>query len=143
MSFINRITNRIYKTIKSPLGYARHIGVQIGENCLISTYNWSSEPYLIKIGNNVQVTQDVYFHTHGGAHVARTRIPDFDVFGKIEIKDNAYIGSASHIMPGVTIGRNSMIAAGSIITKSVPDNELWGGYRRSIFVVLKTISTET
>lgn len=77
--------------------------------------------------SNVQVTDSVYFHTHGGAHVARRVFPNFDVFGKIVIKDWAYIGSGSHIMPGVVIGEGSLIAAGSIVTKSVPDNELWGG----------------
>lgn len=111
----------------SPKRYARMIGVSIGDNCFISTKNWSSEPYLITIGNNCQITQDVYFHTHGGAHVVRNREPEFDVFGKIVVKDWAYIGSGSHIMPGVTIGEGSLIAAGSIVTKSVPDKEVWGG----------------
>ncbi len=67
------------------------------------------------------------FHTHGGGHVARRVYPNFDVFGKIVVKDWVYIGSGSHIMPGVTIGEGSLIAAGSIVTKSVPDGEVWGG----------------
>lgn len=121
------IIKKIYWQLKSPVEYGRHIGVKIGDNCLISTRNWSSEPYLISIGNNVQITQDVYFHTHGGAHAARRKYPDFDVFGKINVKDNAYVGSGSHIMPGVTIGEGALIAAGSIVTKSVPANEVWGG----------------
>ena len=111
----------------SPIKYAKWRGVKVGNNCFISTYKWSSEPYLITIGNNVQVTQDVWFHTHGGCHVARTEIRDFDVFGKIRVCDNVYIGSGSHIMPGVTIGEGSLIAAGSIVTKSVPAREVWGG----------------
>lgn len=107
--------------------YARWAGVTVGDNCLIATKNFSTEPYLITIGDNVQVTPDVYFHTHGGCHVARSRYPKFDVFGKIRICDNAYIGSGSHIMPGVTVGRGSLIASGSVVCKSVPDNEVWGG----------------
>ena len=124
---LTRIFERLYWQLKSPTAYARHLGVKIGQNCLIATRNWSSEPYLITIGNNVQVTQDVYFHTHGGAQVARRKYPDFDVFGKVEVKDWAYIGSCSHIMPGVTIGEGALIAAGSMVTKSVPANEVWGG----------------
>lgn len=46
--------------------YARHIGVNIGKHCLIATTHFSSEPYMITIGNNVQVTDNVYFHPHGG-----------------------------------------------------------------------------
>lgn len=124
---IFKIFSHLYWRLKNPVAYARHLGVVVGENCFISTRNWSTEPYLIKIGNNVQVTQDVYFHTHGGAHIARRKYPKFDVFGKIEVKDWAYIGSGTHIMPGVTIGEGSLVAAGSIVCRSVPDNELWGG----------------
>lgn len=116
-----------WRFIKSPIEQARHLGVKIGEDCFISCRDWGTEPYLITIGNHVQVTQGVHFHTHGGAHVARRYDPTFDCFGKVVVKDYAYIGSSSHIMPGVTIGEGSLIAAGSIVCKSVPDNELWGG----------------
>jgi acetyltransferase-like isoleucine patch superfamily enzyme len=107
--------------------YARHIGVHIGKNCLIATTHWSSEPYLITIGNHVQVTDNVHFHPHGGGHVARRKYPDFDIFGKIVVEDWAYIGSGSHIMAGVTIGEGALVAAGSIVTKSVPANTVVGG----------------
>ncbi|KGL42433.1 acetyltransferase [Listeria newyorkensis] len=40
----------------------------------------------------------------------------------IHIKKNAWIGAAATVLPGVTIGENSIIAAGSIVTKDVPDN---------------------
>lgn len=111
----------------TPKRYARHIGVKFGKNCLIATKNWSSEPYLIEIGDNVQVTHNVSIHTHGGSHVARKMIPNFDMFGKVIIKDGAYIGAYSQIMPGVTIGEGSLVAAGSIVTKSVPDGVVVAG----------------
>lgn len=107
--------------------YARHIGVIIGNNCFINTRNWSTEPYLITIGDNCQITRDVYFHTHGGAHIARPWYPDFDVFGKIKVCNGAYIGASSHIMPGVTIGEGALVAAGSVVTRSVPAQTVWGG----------------
>ena len=77
-----KIKERFVALILPQKKYAQYLGVKIGKNCLISTRNWSTEPYLITIGNNVQVTKDVYFHTHGGAHVARKDYPCFDVFGK-------------------------------------------------------------
>lgn len=123
-----RIFRKIWwTTFKSPEAYARHIGVNLGKGCLVGTRNWGSEPYLITVGDNVQLTGDIHFHTHGGAHVARRKHPDFDIFGKIVIKDNAYIGTGSRIMPGVTIGKGALVAAGSVVTKSVPDGEVWGG----------------
>lgn len=63
----------------------------------------------------------------GGGNVVRRIIPNFDVFGKVIIKDWAYIGAHSQIMPGVTIGEGSMVAAGSVVTKSVPDGFVVGG----------------
>lgn len=111
----------------SPKKYAKFIGVKFGENCFFATKNWSSEPYLIEIGNNVQITRDVTIHTHGGGHVARMKYPNFDTFGKVVIKDWVYIGAYSQIMPGVTIGKGSLVAAGSIVTKSVPDGVVVAG----------------
>lgn len=126
----NVINNAVYQLVKlfSPTQYARLIGVKVGDNCLIyRSVEFSSEPYLITIGNNVQVTKGVAIHTHGGGHAARRVIPNFDVFGKVEIKDWAYIGAHAQIMPGVTIGEGAIIAAGSIVTKSVPDRMVVGG----------------
>lgn len=48
---------------------------------------WSSEPYLITVGNNCAITKGVRIFTHGGARVARNKYPDFDVLGKVIIGD--------------------------------------------------------
>lgn len=122
LPIINKLISFYNSHILSPEQYARKIGVRIGSKCFIGTRHFGSEPYLITIGDNVGIPEGVFFHTHGGARAARRIYPDFDVFGKIVIKDWAYIGSGSHIMPGVTIGENSIIAASSMVTKSVPDN---------------------
>lgn len=51
----------------SPKLYAKLIGVKIGKNCLIyRSIEWPSEPYLVTIGDNVQLTRGVAIHTHGG-----------------------------------------------------------------------------
>ena len=128
ISRLIKIVNKFYwHLLASPENEARHLGVNIGKNCLISTRYWSSEPYLITIGDNVQVTDNVSFHTHGGGHCIRSKCPSFDAFGKIVIKDGAYIGSWSHIMPGVIIGEGALVAAGSVVTKSVPPHTVVGG----------------
>lgn len=121
--FFKLIRDRLY----SPETYARRKGVKIGEHCLIGTRNWPSEPYLIAIGDHVQVTHGVSIYTHGGSNAIRERHPDLDVFGKVIIEDWAYIGAYSQIMPGVTIGKGALIAAGSVVTKSVPPHVVVGG----------------
>jgi acetyltransferase-like isoleucine patch superfamily enzyme len=107
--------------------YGRYLGVKIGRNCKIETKYFGSEPYLIEIGDHVQITNGVRFFTHGGAWIFRCEDPNFDFFGKIRIGNNVYIGNCSFILPGVSIGNNVIIGAGSIVTKSVPDNSIIAG----------------
>jgi acetyltransferase-like isoleucine patch superfamily enzyme len=45
----------------------------------------------------------------------------------IIIKDNVFIGAYSFILKGVTIGENSIVGAGSVVTKNIPNNEIWAG----------------
>lgn len=106
---------------------AKHSGVTIGAGCDIQRVAFGSEPYLITIGNHVQVTDGTRFFTHGGVWVFRGKYPDIDAFGKIVVKDNVYIGNNCLIMPGVTIGKNVLVAAGAVVTKSVPNNVVVGG----------------
>lgn len=82
---------------------------------------------MITIGSNCALTKGVKIFTHGGAGVARRKYPNYDVFGMVEVGDYCYIGTNSLIMPGVKIGNGSMVAAGSVVTKSVPPNMVVGG----------------
>lgn len=128
MKIISNLRKRIVKLFLSPEKYARLIGVNIGTNNFIPDKNcWSSEPYLITVGSNCQITTGVRIFTHGGGNVARNKYPNFDVFGKVIIGDWVYIGTNSLIMPGVTIGDGALIAAGSVVTKSVPPKVVVGG----------------
>jgi acetyltransferase-like isoleucine patch superfamily enzyme len=127
MGFLKKLRNRLNRISTSPEKYARKIGVKIGSNCYIQTYNFGSEPYLVTVGNHVQVTENVSFITHGGGWVFRKEIPDMDFFGKITVKDNVYIGTGSCILPGVTIESNVIIAAKTVVTKSIPEGVIVGG----------------
>lgn len=99
----------------------------MGEKVLIGTRYWPTESYLISIGSNVAITTGVKIFTHGGSRVARKQFPYFDVFGKVIIEDNVYIGANSLIMPGVTIEKGSLVAAGSVVTNSIPAGSVVGG----------------
>ncbi|MFA5851075.1 MAG: acyltransferase [Spirochaetales bacterium] len=124
---VNRIIDFWRRKLWANEKYARHIGVTIGNNCSIGTKLFSSEPYLIEIGNHVQITDNVRFFTHGGSWIFRDKYPNFDCFGKIKIGDNVYIGSSSIVLAGVTIGNNVIVGAGSVVTKSVIDNSIVAG----------------
>lgn len=117
----------VYKRMISPITYWRKQGVKIGDDCSISSCDFGTEPYLITIGNHVQITDGVKFFTHGGGWVLRNEIPDFDIFGRITIGNNVYIGNNAIILPGVVIEDNVLIAAGTVVTKSIPANCIVGG----------------
>jgi acetyltransferase-like isoleucine patch superfamily enzyme len=108
--------------------YARLIGVRVGSNCKLIHPNFGTEPYLIEIGDHVELTNNVTFVTHdGGVWVFRDEYPEIDIFGPIVIKDNVFVGLGSIILPNVTIGNNCVIGAGSVVTTSIPDNSVAAG----------------
>ncbi len=78
------------------------------------------------IGPNVTFTNDLYPRSK--------QYPE--KFLVTTIKKGASIGANSTILPGITIGENAMIAAGSIVTKDVPDNHL---YKNKIRAELRRI----
>jgi acetyltransferase-like isoleucine patch superfamily enzyme len=107
----------------NPVKYARSLGMNVGEQTTIMTWRFGSEPWLISIGNHVKITSNVRFITHdGGSWVFRDqeRYQNVKKFGKIEIKDNCFIGNNVIIMPGVSIGPNAVVGAGAVVTKDVP-----------------------
>lgn len=115
----------------SRINLLRQGGVKIGKGCDInSDVVFGSEPYLISIGDNVRIAGGVKFVTHdGGLWVLRKngRLKDADIFGRIFIGDNCHIGWNAIIMPNVTIGSNSIVACGAVVTKCFPDNCVIGG----------------
>lgn len=124
-----KILQLIWNSLYSPETYARRIGVTIGQGCSIKTKKFSTEPYLIEIGNNVRIAEGASFYTHGGVRSLRKLYndPDLDYFGKIKIGDYSYIGAKCMIMPGVTIGERCIVGGGSVVTKSVPDGCMVAG----------------
>lgn len=90
--------------------------VVIGENCRIQGMVYI--PPKTIIGDNVFIGPQVGF--------SNDRNIDGNLKGVI-VKDNVRIGLGSRILGGITIGKNSMIGMGSIVTKDIPDNELWFG----------------
>jgi len=108
---------------------ARHLGCKIGNNCIFGNIDLGTEPYLITIGNNCQITSNVSFITHDGATLVIKNKYQFKgtKYGKIIINDNVYIGNNCIILPGIVIGENTIIGAGSVVTKSIPPNMIYAG----------------
>ena len=125
---IQRIIDSWYRIILDGNSWARRQGVKIGNDCRIYTTSFGSEPWLIEIGNKVTVTSGVVLLTHDGS----TWLFNDDkgrrfLYKKTIIKNNVFIGTNSIIMPGVVVEDNVIVAAGSIVTKSVPSGVIIGG----------------
>ena len=126
MNLLKKIARRILYT--DPISKARKLGVKIGDNCrLLDNVRFHSEPYLITIGNHVSIT-DSEFITHDGAvWIFREEMPEIDSFGRINVGDNIFIGSKCLILPGVSIGNNTIVGAGSVVTKDLEGGFVYAG----------------
>jgi len=125
-----RVLRYFYNHDKLANLYYKYYGVKFGKNIRFTGKDttFGSEPYLIEIGCNVTITQGVKFQTHdGGVGLFRNKYPGINIFGRIKVGDNVFIGEDSMIMCGVTIGNNVVIGAKSLITKDVPNNVVVGG----------------
>lgn len=120
-----------YLILRDPVRYASSIGVKVGDGVRfygMTPGMFGSEPWLIRLGNNVHIVSGCNFVTHdGGVLVLRHRVPDLEVTKPISIGNNVYIGINCTILPGVTIGDNVIIGAGSVVTKDIPSNSVAAG----------------
>ena len=98
--------------------YFRKMGMKIGKGCNICDNITTNEPYLIEIGDNVTTSAGVTFVTHDNS-VSKVIPNCTDIFGKIVIGNNCFLGSGCMILYGVTIPNNVIVAAGSVVTKSI------------------------
>ena len=114
---------------------------KMGEHCYWHPHTIPNETYLMRIGNNVSIAAGVSFITHDimeymlNYRDKELNLPQY--IGPIDIKDNVFIGANSTILYNVTIGENSIIAAGSVVTKDVPPNSIvGGGYLQKLLGIL-------
>ena len=109
--------------------YGKHIF--IGDQVIINMNCTFLDDNIIKIGNNVLIAPNVQLYTATHPINANERfVNDWDersgdLFFRtkalpITIEDNVWIGGGTIVLPGITIGRNSVIGAGSVVTKSIP-----------------------
>lgn len=120
---IRKIREYIWRR-RDPVGYARHLGVTVGRNCRLIDVSFSSEPYLITLGDHVSATR-TRFETHdGGVWVLRDDHPSIDIIKPIVVGSNVYFGYGCIVLPGVTIGSNVIIGAGAIVSRDIPDNSV-------------------
>jgi acetyltransferase-like isoleucine patch superfamily enzyme len=125
---IRRLKRRVRRAIrKRRLRLAIEAGLQIGDRCNVSgDVYFGTRPYLVKIGNHVDISREVIFVTHDGADSwmfkDNPERSDLKYYDTIEIKDHCFIGIRAIFLPGVTVGPHSIVGAGSVVTRDVLPN---------------------
>ena len=129
--FYYKVVNKLKYLFLRPKSYAKSIGVKVGNNSKIMTKRFGTEPYLIKIGDNSEITAGVNFVTHdGGVWVIRNLFEEYkeiDILKPIKIGNNVYIGNDALILPGVEVCDDVIIGANSVVTKSITSSGIYAG----------------
>lgn len=103
--------------------YLRNQGMKVGEGTKTASSLQTPEPYLIEIGENVTISHDVDFITHDNS-VCKIFGVHNDLFGRIIIGNNCFIGAHAIVLYGVHIANNVIVAAGSVVTKSIEEENV-------------------
>jgi acetyltransferase-like isoleucine patch superfamily enzyme len=96
---------------RDPVAFARSKGVTIGERCRLIDCDFGSEPYLVTLGDHVSATSTSFVTHDGGVWVFRDEWPDADVFGRITVGSNVFLGAGVLVLPGVTVGDDVVVGA--------------------------------
>ena len=100
------------------IGSSGHFGVGVYINCSKGS---------ILIGNNVAIAPNTQIFSYSDDYSSNKKIGECHIVGDIIIGDNVLIGSSVVILPSITIGNGAIIAAGSVVTKDVPEYCVFGG----------------
>ncbi|MFD9627462.1 sugar O-acetyltransferase [Peribacillus muralis] len=113
--------------IESPFNCDYGYNITVGDNFYTNTNCTILDCAKVTIGNNVWIGPNVSLYTPNHAIDAIERIAGYERTLPINISDNVWIGGSVTIVPGVTIGDNSIIGAGSVVTKDIPANVIAAG----------------
>jgi acetyltransferase-like isoleucine patch superfamily enzyme len=122
--------NPLSRNIRGFISVRQNAQLTIGNNVGISSSClWVSD--FLKIGNNTKIGANcsiIDTDAHALDYIKRRKDDIRDIKRKgIEIGEDVFIGTSCIIMKGVIIGSRSIVAAGSVVVKDIPDDEMWGG----------------
>ena len=131
--FIRKLILGYRSDSESFLNHHRQLGARIGVRTKVyeprRTFIDETRPFLIEIGDDVQITRGVTILTHGyDWSVLKGMYGEvLGSAGKVKIGNNVFIGMNAMILKGVTIGNNVIIGAESLVNKDIPDNCVYAG----------------
>lgn len=132
VSMIKKVYIKICKILGFTESYAKISGVNFGVKCKFSKIvDFGSEPYLITIGNHFYCSSNITFITHDGSvNVIRNLFEQYraiDLFGRINVGNNVFLGYGVVLLPGVDIGDNVIVGANSLVKGTLLSNSVYAG----------------
>lgn len=126
---------KLYIKLCNPSGYEyanfeRKWGrfYSIGNDCALWPYTNVTNPEYTRLGNNVMLSAcTILGHDGAIAVLNKAYGKKLDRVGKVDIKDNVFIGHGAIVLPSVTIGPNAIVAAGAVVSSDVPEGCIVGG----------------
>ena len=143
MNLIKKLLYREKASSETYIEYMRKRGASIGNGTTIfsptNTLIDMTRPWLIDIGNNVQITEGVTILTHGYDWSVLKAVYGelLGSSGRVKIGNNVFIGMNSTILKGVHIGNNVIIGANSLVNKDVPNNSVVAGNPARVIMSLE------
>lgn len=125
-----KIIKRILGTTKDELWIEQPFGCDYGYNIEVGEAFYANHNLIIldtnkvKFGDNVIIGPNCSFYCANHPFDVETRITGREFGSPIKVGDNVWIGGNVVVLPGVSIGNNVVIGAGSIVTRDIPDNSL-------------------
>jgi acetyltransferase-like isoleucine patch superfamily enzyme len=119
----------------------RNLGLEaMGDRCHIQTNVTITDPPYVKLGDNVRLSGCTLFGHDGAVNMLKRAYGiRIDKVGKIEIGNNVFVGHQAIVMPGVTIGSNAIVAAGSVVTRDVASGSIVGGVPARVIGSVETL----
>jgi maltose O-acetyltransferase len=121
---ISGVKLKFDSTIHIGANFFKPSNISIGHDTIIGDHCFLDGRAPLKIGNHVGIASQVLIyndeHDINSADYGNS-------FGPVEIGDYVFIGPRAIILPNIKIGKGAVVAAGAIVTKDIPEFEIWGG----------------
>ncbi len=114
-------------TIEPPFYCSYGQNIHIGDYVYLNSLCTIIDNNEVQIGHHVMIGPVVQIYTAAHLLQAETRIQGWEVAKPIVIEDNVWLGGGAILLPGVRIGRNAVVGAGAVVTRSVPANTVVAG----------------
>lgn len=114
-------------TIESPFHCDYGYNIEVGENFYMNVNCVILDEAKVTFGDNVFVAPGCGFYTAGHPFDVDQRNAGLEYARPITVGNNVWIGGNVVVLPGVTIGHNCVIGAGSVVNRDIPDNSLAAG----------------